>query len=128
MKYLKTYPEKCIGCHACEEACSQMFFKENNRDKSCIRISEIEQKQEISVCNQCGKCIPMCQPEAITTNPQGVVMINKKDCVGCLICVAECPLKVMHYHQSQQAPFKCIACGICADKCPTGALEIIKEG
>ena len=129
MKYLKVYPEKCVGCHACEEACSEMFFKEKNIKKSCIQITENAQDSNynISVCSQCQKCMPMCQPEAITANQFGVVMINKKNCIGCLICVAECPTRVMFYHESEKTPFKCIACGVCATKCPTNALELVKE-
>lgn len=127
MKYLKTYPEKCIGCHTCEEVCSEMFFKEINVEKSCIRILEKGDGFNITVCNQCGVCVGVCPTQAISINSLGVVMINKKECIGCLNCVAECPTNVMRYYDNEQIPFKCIACGACAGKCPVEALEIIKE-
>jgi ferredoxin len=127
MKYLKTYPEKCTQCHSCEETCAFTFFKEKNFVKSCIKITDEIGSVQIGVCNQCGKCIEMCQPQAISINPQGVVVINKKLCIGCLICVAECPCKVMRYYPEHKTPFKCIACGACVGKCPTGALELVKE-
>ncbi|MCL1827062.1 MAG: 4Fe-4S binding protein [Candidatus Cloacimonetes bacterium] len=127
MKYLKVHSEKCTGCKACEEACSQAFFKEKTAEKSSIRILENEGKFEITVCNQCGNCCAMCQPQALTKGANGVVTINKQECVGCLICVAECPCKVMRYHGRENIPFKCIACGVCVSKCPAGALELVKE-
>lgn len=127
MKYLKTYPEKCIGCHTCEDICSEMFFKEKNVEKSCVRIYDQNEGFNITVCNQCGVCIEMCPTQAISYNSLGVVMINKKECIGCLNCVAECPTNVMRYYENIQIPFKCIACGACAGKCPVEALEIIKE-
>jgi len=127
MKYLRTNPEICIGCHSCEDACAMMFFKESNLEKSSIRIVEKDCGFDIKVCNQCGKCIALCPTQALSINNQGVVMLSKNDCSGCLICVAECPCGVMQYLIEENAPFKCIACGICVNKCPVNALEIIKE-
>ncbi|MDD4155497.1 MAG: 4Fe-4S binding protein [Candidatus Cloacimonetes bacterium] len=127
MKYLKTYPDRCIGCHTCEEVCSELFFKETNTAKSCIRIIELSKGFDITVCNQCGECVKMCPTQAITINNLGVVMINKSLCIGCFNCVAECPTNVMRYYHNMQTPFKCIACGACVAKCPVNALEIIKE-
>jgi len=128
MKYLKTYPDKCTAeCRACEKACSNAFFKEENRDKSAIKVIKKDDVVTMTACNQCGKCIPMCPAQAITINAQGVVVINKKECAGCLICVAECPCGAMGYHADEPVPFKCIACGICVGKCAAKALEIVKE-
>jgi len=128
MRYLKKITEKCTAeCRACETACSTTFFKEGNRDKSAIKIDKEDNIVTITVCNQCGKCLPMCPAQAITINAQGVVVINKKECAGCLICVAECPCGAMFYHVDEPVPFKCIACGICVKKCAANALEIVKE-
>jgi len=127
MKYLKGFSEGCVGCHVCEEACSQMFFKVKDLSKSAVRISEEDGKTKITACNQCGACMTLCPVQAIVKDSQGVVMIKKKLCVGCLVCVAECPCGAMFYHVDEPVPFKCIACNGCASKCPTGALLILKE-
>ena len=136
MKYLKVNPEVCIGCQACSEACAELFFKEKSIEKSCIRIVESvaslvpndkEKGFDIIVCNQCGKCIPLCPTQALSVNSVGVVMLVKKDCSGCLICVAECPCGCMHYLVEENAPFKCTACGVCVKKCPVNALEIVNQ-
>jgi Fe-S-cluster-containing hydrogenase component 2 len=127
MKYLKTYPEKCTVCHICEETCSTAFFKEKTLSKSAIRVQKNADKTEIIVCNQCEACISCCPTKAISKNSLGVVVINKKECVGCLICIAECPCGAIFYLDNEPYPFKCIACGVCATKCPTKAIELIKE-
>jgi Fe-S-cluster-containing hydrogenase component 2 len=62
--------------------------------------------------------------QAISISKAGVVVVDKKKCVGCLACVAICPIGAMRYYPGQSTVFKCIACGACAKECPTGALEI----
>lgn len=129
MKYLKTFDEKCVGCGACMETCSTAFFKENNPEKSAVRVRETaEKKYKISVCNQkCRLCVDECPVIALTLSSQGVVLLNKKLCVGCMACVAVCPINAMMRYNSGINPFKCIACGACAKKCPENALLIVNE-
>ncbi len=130
MKVLKTCPEKCIACHACESACSQLYFKADDREKSCIVISDNTNPPEMNVCNQCGTCVATCPTLALTINSQGVIMLNKKLCIGCLMCVAVCPTASMRTYAGLLNPFKCIACGVCVKSCPSGAISIEadKEG
>ncbi len=129
MKYLKTYPEKCTACGTCMSVCSNLFFKEDNPERSCIRINvNAEKKIVMTVCNQeCRKCVDECPAGALTVNPKGVVMLNKNNCVGCLACVAACPINAMMWKKNDKNPFKCIACGACARQCPTKAIEIVEE-
>ena len=80
-----------------------------------------------NVCIQCGKCMKVCENEAITQNPKtGVYMINKKKCVSCGKCVEVCPMKVMVMPEGGPAS-KCIACGICVKACPMEVLEIVEK-
>ncbi len=129
MKYLKTYPEKCIGCMQCMDVCSETFFKEKNKDKSSIKVTKkSDNSWEITVCNQkCRLCVAECPVKALSVSKQGVVLLNKKLCVGCLACVAVCPIDAMMWLEGMENPFKCVACGKCAEICPTGALEIVEE-
>ncbi len=124
MKVLRTYPDKCITCHNCEAACSKLYFKEDNPEKSCIVINEELYPPEMTVCNQCGICAGVCPTLALTINAQGVVILHKSLCIGCLMCVAACPNNSMRYAKSVYNPFKCIACGICTKSCPAEAIEI----
>jgi len=128
MKVLKTYEEKCIGCSTCVTACSNLYFKEDDPEKSCIELfPQGKDNFKLSVCNQCGTCVEACPAEALSITKQGVVMINKKLCSGCYVCVDACPTNNMRMHPEVILPFKCIACGLCARECPADALEVVKE-
>ena len=88
--------ETCMACLQCVQACSEAFYKEFDEDLSCIRIVAKGNAAKPNVCIQCGKCMKVCENEAITQNPKtGVYMINKKKCVGCGKCVEVCPMDVL---------------------------------
>ena len=128
MKYLKTYPDKCVGCGVCMDVCSETFFKVKDHSRSAIRIAEKAGNMMITVCNQkCRLCVDECPVQALTVSASGVVLLNKNKCVGCLACVSVCPIDAMMWMEGDTNPFKCIACGKCATACPAGALEIVEE-
>ena len=125
MRLLGKDESLCVRCHACEEACASLYFKQNDPKKSAIRISgEMEQPPIIKVCSQCGVCADICPVQAITQDKNGVWRINKSICVGCFACVGFCPEAAMMHHDDCLEPFKCVACGVCAKKCTTGAIFI----
>jgi len=128
MKVLGKKPELCIQCHACESTCSNTWFKEDNVQKSCIRINEDDKgNAKITSCTQCGECIGICPVEALTRDRNGIVRVNKSICVGCFMCVGFCPELAMFMHEEYLEPFKCVACGQCVKNCPTGAIFIAEE-
>ena len=129
IKYLKTHDEKCVGCMTCTAVCSKLYFKEENPAKSDIQVQELGAgKFHLVVCDQeCRKCVAECPTQAITVSKTGVVMINKGLCVGCLACVAVCPIGAMRYYPGEKHPFKCVACGACAKKWPKEALEVAEK-
>ncbi|MCQ2436794.1 MAG: 4Fe-4S binding protein [Clostridia bacterium] len=112
---------RCMACLSCVQACSNAFFKTFDPDLSCIQIVAKGSEAKVNNCIQCGKCMRTCQHGAITQNPKGVYMINKKLCTGCGECVAACPMHVMTLKDTAS---KCIACGICVKACPVGILSI----
>ena len=118
----------CTGCGTCELVCSKAYYKVEDKEKSAIRISEnSEGGFTVAVCDQCGVCKDMCSIMALKQAENGVVRLDKKLCVGCLICVGECLRDYMRYHDDLPTPFKCIACGLCAKQCPSGALAIVTD-
>ena len=117
----------CMACLECVRACSEAFYKEFDEDLSCIKIVAKGDGAKPMICIQCGKCMKVCEQEAITQNPKtGVYMINKKKCVGCGKCAEVCPMKVM-VHKDENPVSKCIACGICVKACPMEVLEIVEK-
>jgi ferredoxin len=126
MKNLATYDEKCIGCDTCVTACSQLFFKEDDPEKSCIGIfPQGNDDFKISVCNQCEECVEACPTGALSTNKFGIVMLNKKLCNECHDCVETCPTNNIRVYRDAGIPFKCTVCGVCARECPAEALEVV---
>jgi anaerobic carbon-monoxide dehydrogenase iron sulfur subunit len=126
IKYLSTHDEKCVGCMTCTSVCSKLYFREDNPAKSCIQVNDMSNGSfHLVVCDQeCVACLRECPTRAISRGKTGAVVIDKKKCVGCLACVAVCPIGAMRWFPGQQIPFKCIACGACARACPKAALEI----
>lgn len=118
---------ECMACLECVRACSNAFYKEFDEELSCIRIVAKAGAAKPMTCIQCGKCMKVCEHDAITQNPKtGVYMISKKNCVGCGKCVEVCPTKVMVLKPETPAS-KCIACGICVKACPMEILEVVEK-
>jgi carbon-monoxide dehydrogenase iron sulfur subunit len=126
IKYLNLNDDKCVGCLNCTATCSRLYFKDDDPAKSRIKVFPTGfGRYHIVACDQeCRKCVAECPTQAITVNAQGTVIINKNMCVGCLACVAACPIGAMFYYPAESTPFKCIACGACVKTCPADALEI----
>lgn len=124
MKIVGINEKECTLCGACETTCSTFYFKEDNRKKSAIQIEQLPNNAgaAIHVCNQCGDCIAVCPVLAIKRTKSGVVVINKKICIGCFNCVGVCPTGTMFWHEELTEPFKCIACSRCTKECPTEAI------
>ncbi len=129
IKYLKMDDQKCVGCMSCATACSLAYAKEDNPAKARIQVLGAGAGRfHLVACDQeCRRCVAECPVQAITVNKQGVVMIDRKLCVGCLACVAVCPTGAMRFYPAEPTPFKCVACGVCVKACPKGALEIAEK-
>jgi len=128
MKYLETYNQNCIGCNTCMTVCSRTFFKEDDNNKSCIVVLDQGGGEfSLSVCNQCGRCVEACLDQALSINKLGIIILDKKKCTSCFLCVGACPTGNMRKIAEDQPPIKCIACGACARECPADALAIISK-
>ena len=117
--------KECIGCLECVRACAMAYQKTDDADKACLRIERTEENAfQPLTCDQCGKCAEACPVGAITKNPKGVYMINRKKCIGCGKCKRTCPKGILPKTKDMPAAAKCIACGICVKACPRDVLII----
>ncbi len=87
------------------------------------------------LCNQCENppCVQVCPVGATYRAPDGVVLVDRKWCIGCGYCIMGCPYGVRFFHPVYQVAEKCNVCyhritkgmkSACVDACPFGARKI----
>jgi NAD-dependent dihydropyrimidine dehydrogenase PreA subunit len=72
-------------CFCCDDCCAYLLF----RDEICDKGNFIE-ATEIEACSQCGICEDFCYFGARKMQ-EGSLVINRDECYGCGLCVANCP-------------------------------------
>ena len=128
-------PHRCIGCHACEHACSEC---ETHKGHSMIHIEYVERSTSVQtvpvVCMHCHSptCADVCPADAIKRSDDGRVMTARKPrCIACNNCVLACPFGVPKMQAEFSLMMKCDMCydrssvglrPMCASVCPSGAL------
>ena len=90
---------KCVGCHACTIAC----VAENKLPPGVVYRPVLEEEFGTypnvtrrflpRPCMQCDNppCVPVCPVGATYKNPDGVVVVDYDQCIGCRYCVTACP-------------------------------------
>ncbi|MFN3929177.1 MAG: 4Fe-4S dicluster domain-containing protein [Thermoflexus sp.] len=90
---------KCVGCHACTISC----VVENKLPPGVVYRPVLE--EEIGTyphvtrrfiprpCMQCERppCVPVCPVNATWKRPDGIVVIDYDQCIGCRYCITACP-------------------------------------
>jgi Fe-S-cluster-containing dehydrogenase component len=128
-------PHRCIGCHACEHACSEC---ETHKGHSMIHIEYVDRGASVQtvpmVCMHCDSptCADVCPADAIKRSGDGRVMTARKPrCIACSNCVLACPFGVPKMMTELDLMMKCDMCydrtstgrkPMCASVCPSGAL------
>lgn len=46
---------------------------------------------DLTLCDRCGLCLPLCPPEAIHLDFADLV-VERETCTGCRKCIAPCPV------------------------------------
>lgn len=126
---------RCIGCRACVEACSEC---PGHGGFSMIHLDELERATSVqtapTVCMHCADpaCASVCPADAIKTDPDGVVLSAAVErCIGCGNCALACPFGVPKIDVRRELMMKCDLCydrtsvgkaPMCATVCPSGAL------
>ena len=87
------------------------------------------------LCNQCAKpsCVQVCPVGATYQTADGVVLVDRKWCIGCGYCIMACPYGMRFFHPVHHVAEKCNFCyhrinrgmpPACVQACPTGARKI----
>ncbi len=87
------------------------------------------------LCNQCAKppCVQVCPVGATYQTGDGVVLVDRKWCIGCGYCIMACPYGMRFFHPVHHVAEKCNFCyhritramqPACVLACPTGARKI----
>jgi tetrathionate reductase subunit B len=87
------------------------------------------------LCNQCENppCVQVCPVGATYQTPDGVVLVDRKWCIGCGYCIMGCPYGVRFFHPKYNTAEKCNFCyhritkGLktaCVQACPFGARQV----
>ncbi|OGR61240.1 MAG: 4Fe-4S ferredoxin [Elusimicrobia bacterium GWA2_69_24] len=84
------------------------------------------------LCNHCehSPCEQVCPVGATFKTEDGVVLVDRKYCIGCRYCIQACPYGCRYFHPTLQVADKCTLCyhrikngkrPACVENCPTGA-------
>jgi Fe-S-cluster-containing dehydrogenase component len=126
---------RCIGCRACVEACSEC---PGHGGEAMIHLDVLARADSVqtapTVCMHCEEpaCAAVCPADAIKIDPEGVVLTALPErCIGCGNCALACPFGVPKVHAGIELMRKCDLCydrtsagraPMCATVCPSGAL------
>ncbi len=127
--------QRCIGCTACQAACSEC---DTHRGTPMIHVdrSDIGHTPQTTpmVCMHCKNptCALSCPTDAIKMDESGIVHSSlKPKCIACRNCELSCPFGIPIVDQSIQQMQKCDMCfdrtseglrPMCVTVCPSEAL------
>lgn len=113
--------ERCVGCWSCAVICKAendvplgMWWNRiltSGEDLDTPHRGELggmEMHWVPLACQHCedAPCVKVCPTSATFTDPEGVVLVNSKDCIGCRYCMAACPygVRVFNWGEPERAP------------------------
>ncbi|MDN0082326.1 formate dehydrogenase subunit beta [Crenobacter sp. SG2305] len=132
----------CIGCKACQVACSEwndlrdtvgsnVGVYDNPADLSAeswtlMRYAEVEENGKLEWlirkdgCMHCADpgCLKACpSPGAIVQYSNGIVDFQEEYCIGCGYCIAGCPFNIPRLNAKDNKVYKCT---LCSDRVAVG--------
>ncbi|WP_066570135.1 formate dehydrogenase subunit beta [Snodgrassella sp. CFCC 13594] len=132
----------CIGCKACQSACSEWNdlrdevgechgVYDNPMDLSSeswtvMRFSETEEYGKLEWlirkdgCMHCAEpgCLKACpSPGAIVQYENGIVDFHEENCIGCGYCISGCPFNIPRISKKDHRAYKCT---LCSDRVAVG--------
>ena len=143
MKKVFAREELCINCHLCEVYCKTAHSK----SKDVLKANKYEEPAPISRvtvyggregsvavnCRHCDDpaCVRACITGAMHKDAKtGVVSVDEDKCIGCMTCLAVCPIGCI---KTGTYAVKCDLCQgedtpACVKNCPNRALVYLEVG
>jgi tetrathionate reductase subunit B len=129
---------QCIGCQACTVSCIHENAVPEDSFRTIVSTYEVEEGGRAAMvmlprlCNHCANapCIPVCPVGATWQQPDGIVVVDANQCVGCAYCVQACPYDARFINHATNKADKCTFCAhrveagllpACVESCVGGA-------
>lgn len=130
-------PVSCVGCRACEVACSIENDLGWGHSWRSVHTAERETGREhlSMACNHCDQapCASQCPAGAIRRDAStGAMLVDARTCIGCRYCAWVCPFGAPRFDGATGVMHKCTSCAhrladggvpACVSACPTDALR-----
>lgn len=134
----------CIGCRACEKACSKAHNlpepedelvagvkRSTSENQRCAINAFDTEKGEVYVRNQCmhcnePACVAACLTQAMHKTKEGPVIWREDKCMGCRYCMVSCPFDVPKFEYGSTNP-KIQKCDMCYDRIKNGEIPVCVE-
>src|SRR5512136_1346307 len=122
--------------HAARDGYTGYAVSLGEKKSEIIRPPDIDKAFFVpKLCNQCDNppCVQVCPVGATYQTAEGVVLVDRKWCIGCGYCIMACPYGVRFFHPVYHVAEKCNFClhriskgmkSACVDACPFGARQI----
>lgn len=109
---------KCVGCMSCSVSCKMENGVPFGVFRSWVNMTEkgdfptVKRYYQPRLCNHCenAPCVEVCPVKASYKREDGLVLIDKKKCIGCGYCVASCPYNARYMSKAQKVADKCTFC------------------
>jgi anaerobic dimethyl sulfoxide reductase subunit B len=138
----------CSGCKACQIACKDMHglplgqvwrrvYEVSGGDweqAGSAWVSSVFAYNLSISCNHCERpaCVEACPSGAMYKRPDGIVLVDSSQCIGCKYCAWACPYGAPQYDPEAGVMTKCTFCfplleqdkpPACVSACPLRALD-----
>jgi Fe-S-cluster-containing dehydrogenase component len=126
---------KCIGCMQCVAACKNYHGEYDDLSAEGTAYTKVALVDSIlsipQLCLHCidAPCAKACITHALSQLDYGPVVLDRNKCIGCLLCVNQCPFGSITFDPVEKKIYKCDMCHkaveegkkpYCVSICPTG--------
>ena len=143
MKRILIDDEKCMACNSCELACCVANSASGSLYGALAEQPPPVNRVHVEVggkgrgfplgCRHCqdAQCVRACVTKALYRTPEGIVLVDEKRCIGCLMCFVACPFGSIEEGRKGAGAYRIYKCDLCTtagqqpacvSACPTKAL------